>query len=80
MPCASHLVGWTEIAEGKVVGILSFVNREMKGASDALIELEHQYANNIVATTHVHLTKDLCLEVAVAMGYARTSEIGWEIN
>lgn len=60
-----------EIAEGKVVGVISFVyDRGTRDVSDALIELEHRYANSILSTMHIHLTEDRCLEVVVAKGAA----------
>lgn len=60
-----------EMAEKEVVGVISLVyDRETRGVSDALTELEHSYSRNIISTLHVHITEDRCLEVIVARGYA----------
>ena len=38
---------------------------------DKLAQLQHDHTDLIVATTHVHLTHDVCLEVIILRGPAQ---------
>lgn len=46
-------------------------NHHARGLSDRLTCLQHDHHSNIFATTHVHLTHDLCAEMIMIKGKAR---------
>ena len=60
--------GWrTERKE--MIGTITMVyNHHTRGLSDTLTDLQHQFLNLIISTTHVHLDEDNCLEVLVVKG------------
>lgn len=51
------------------VATLSYVYRHHElGLSERVAELQHQHHDLVVATTHVHLDHDHCLETAILRG------------
>ncbi len=60
---------WLESEKGEVVGVINVVyDHNVKGVSDAIIDLQHEFLGNILSTLHVHLSKDQCLEVILVKG------------
>ena len=60
---------WLESEKGEVVGVINVVyDHNVKGISDAIIDLLHEFIGNILSTLHVHLSKDQCLEVILVKG------------
>jgi len=45
-------------------------DHHVRGLSDRLTHLQHDYHGNILATTHVHLDHELCAEVIMIRGKA----------
>ncbi len=43
-------------------------DHHVKGVNDAVLELQHELGDTIVAVQHVHLGEDLCLETLVVDG------------
>ncbi len=41
-----------------------------RGLSEKLTDVQHDHQANVLATTHVHLTHDLCAEMIMATGKA----------
>ncbi len=71
-----HLVqeAW-RTAEGTVVGTLTLVyDHHAPGLSDRLTEIQHRHHHQILATTHVHLDHDVCVEVVILEGRATEIE------
>jgi len=58
---------WEEDRE--VVGVVSMVfNHHQRGLQDRLTELEHHHFTQVIATQHIHLDDDNCLEAAIVRG------------
>lgn len=58
----------------EVAGTITLVyDHHVKGLSDLLLEVQHQYHNLILSVMHVHLTHAHCLEVMVIKGRAGTA-------
>ncbi|MCL6476314.1 MAG: nickel-responsive transcriptional regulator NikR [Firmicutes bacterium] len=56
---------------GEVVGTVTIVyNHEVREISRVLTQLQHQYVDAIVCTTHVHMDEHNCMEVLVVRGSA----------
>lgn len=55
----------------KVVGVMSLVfNHHHRQLQDRLTQLQHEYCQLIVSSTHIHLDADNCLEVIILRGKA----------
>jgi len=66
-----HLIeeGWKRDEEA--VGSITLVyNHEAHHLAHELVHLQHHYHEQILATTHVHLNEDLCVEVILIRGRA----------
>jgi CopG family nickel-responsive transcriptional regulator len=60
---------WLESEKGEVVGIIVVLfDHTVRGVSDALISIQHAFANIISSDMHIHLSEDQCLEVIVVRG------------
>jgi len=60
---------WLESEKGDVIGVLVVVyDHHVKGVSDAIISLQHQFSNIISSNMHIHLSEDQCLEIIVVKG------------
>uniref|UniRef100_A0A7J2TK69 Putative nickel-responsive regulator n=1 Tax=Archaeoglobus fulgidus TaxID=2234 RepID=A0A7J2TK69_ARCFL len=60
---------WLESEKGEVVGVIVVLfDHTVKGVSDALISIQHAFANVISSDMHLHLSEDRCLEVIVVKG------------
>jgi CopG family nickel-responsive transcriptional regulator len=55
--------------QGEMVGTITFVyNHHVRQLTELLTEFQHQHAGVVVATLHVHLDAENCLEVLVVRG------------
>ncbi len=65
-------------AKGLQAGILMLLyNHEVRGLEDFLTDVQHQFADIISATLHVHLRREDCLEAIAVKGSAsRLRELG----
>jgi CopG family transcriptional regulator, nickel-responsive regulator len=55
--------------EGEMVGTVTFVyNHHVRLLTDLLTEFQHQNYGAVIATLHVHLDAENCLEVLVVRG------------
>lgn len=60
---------WLESEKGDVIGVLVVVyDHHVKGVSDAIISLQHQFASIISSNMHIHLSEEQCLEIIVVKG------------
>lgn len=60
-----------EKKEGEVVGSLTLVyDHDVRGVSDKLTDLQHNYPAQVLSGMHVHLDEHNCLEVLVIRGKA----------
>ncbi|MDK2796273.1 MAG: CopG family transcriptional regulator, nickel-responsive regulator [Archaeoglobaceae archaeon] len=60
---------WLESEKGDVIGVLVVVyDHRVKGVSDAIISLQHQFASIISSNMHIHLSEEQCLEIIVVKG------------
>ena len=69
-----HLVTkeW-ETSKGQVVGTVTLVyDHHTHDLGDKLTDLQHEYFQNIVSTTHIHLDAHNCLEVLIVRGKSQT--------
>ncbi len=59
---------WSE-ATGEVIGVLVIVfDHHRRELSSRLLDKEHDWAGEIIATLHLHLDHDNCLEAKVLRG------------
>ncbi len=60
---------WMEKEEGEVVGVVNVLySHSFKGVSDAITGLQHEFYNVITTSMHVHLDKEMCLEMILVRG------------
>ncbi len=58
-------------AEKDVMGVISIVyDHHQHQLQEKVTELQHDFHNEIVSTTHVHMDHDNCLEVIIVRGKA----------
>ncbi len=58
--------------KGKIVGTISIVyDHHQRGVLDRVTEIQHQSGASIIATMHVHVSRDDCLEVIATKGSAK---------
>ncbi|MDD5557709.1 MAG: nickel-responsive transcriptional regulator NikR [bacterium] len=56
-------------AEGEVVGIISMLyDHHQRELSNRLTHVQHDHYTSILSSQHIHLDRDMCLEVVVARG------------
>jgi CopG family nickel-responsive transcriptional regulator len=61
-----------ESPEAAVVGTITIIyDHHSRLLPDKLMDLQHENHNMVIATTHVHIDHDSCLEVVVVKGQAR---------
>ena len=61
---------WTDKRE-EVIGTITMIyDHHARQLSDKLVEIQHDHHDNIMATTHVHLSHDLCAEMIMVRGSA----------
>ncbi|MEM1566582.1 MAG: nickel-responsive transcriptional regulator NikR [Candidatus Bathyarchaeia archaeon] len=62
---------WLQEEKGPQAGVLMLLyDHEVRGLEDALTDVQHNYANIISSTMHVHLTERDCLEAIAVKGDA----------
>ncbi len=62
-----------EAGEEKCVGTISLVyHHHTRQLMTKLTEIQHDYTDEIIANTHIHLDKENCLEVIAVVGPANT--------
>ena len=55
--------------KGIAVGTITLIyNHHLREMADKLMDLQHQYHENIISVLHVHLDEHNCLEVLVVKG------------
>lgn len=55
----------------EVTGVITYVyDHHQRQLQDRVTEVQHHHHDIVVATTHVHLDHDHCLEVAIVKGQA----------
>jgi CopG family nickel-responsive transcriptional regulator len=61
-----------ESPEAAVVGTITIIyDHHSRLLPDKLMDLQHQYHNMVIATTHVHIDQHSCLEVLAVKGQAK---------
>jgi len=61
-----------DASQGEVIGTVTLVyNHHRKDIVNQLVSLQHQFHQGILATTHIHMDKENCLEVLVVKGKAK---------
>jgi CopG family nickel-responsive transcriptional regulator len=62
---------WSK-ANGEVTGVVTLVyDHHKKDLLNGLIDIQHDHQNAIIASQHIHLNHDNCLEVVVIRGKAK---------
>ena len=60
---------WT--SDGQALGTITLIyDHHTRGLTDRLTELQHRYHAGVLASTHVHLTHELCAEMIMVSGKA----------
>lgn len=55
--------------EGQGIGTITFIyNHDFSDVTHRLMHIQHEYHLEIYSSTHVHIDKELCLEVLVIRG------------
>lgn len=55
----------------EVVGTITMIyDHHARQLTDKLVDIQHDHYENILATTHVHLSHDLCAEMIMVRGSA----------
>mgnify|MGYP001087337971 CR=1 FL=1 len=64
---------WLQEQKGTRVGVLVMLyDHEAKGLDEALIDAQHEYADVIYSSMHIHLSERDCLEAIAVKGEAET--------
>ena len=59
--------------KGEVIGTLTFIyDHEIGDVTHKLLHLQHHHHSEISSTTHIHINEDLCLEVLIVRGKAKS--------
>jgi len=59
---------WSD-AHQEVVGTITMVyDHHQRRLADRLVDIQHEHHDQILATTHVHLSHDLCAEMIMVRG------------
>lgn len=59
---------WDTDAREMTATMILVYDHHRAGLSDKLITIQHEYGGLVVATTHVHLDHDHCMEVVILRG------------
>ncbi len=55
--------------KGRVAGVIGVIyNHDVHGVDEKLTDIQHEYIEVIVATLHVHLTKEKCMLAILVRG------------
>ncbi len=74
---------WFEVDEKKeVVGVITFVyDHHKRELVNALLDVQHKYNRHVLASQHIHLDHDHCLEVTIVKGNTETiRELAYKIQ
>ena len=74
---------WSDIEQAQeVVGTITFVySHHKRELVNALLKVQHRYESLVLASQHIHLDHDHCLEVTVVRGSTETiSDLANEIK
>ena len=62
-----------EGSDKEVVGTITYVfDHHKRELLDSIIQIQHEFSDSVIASQHVHLDHDNCLEVAIVKGNAST--------
>jgi CopG family nickel-responsive transcriptional regulator len=54
---------------GEVIGTLTLIyNHHQRGVTEKLVELQHHSGEHVLASTHVHLSHEICAEMIMLRG------------
>lgn len=68
----SALVAEEWLSGEQVVGVINLVfDHHQRQLHERLTDIQHEYGQNIISTTHVHLDHHNCLEVIIVRGRAK---------
>ena len=60
-----------EVGDKEVAGTITIVyNHDEADVVEELLEMQHEYVNNIISSIHVHMDEHNCLEVIIVKGRA----------
>lgn len=60
---------WSVAEKGSVAGAITMIyEHHVRGLSEALMHIQHDYIDVVSSTTHVHLDHDSCLEILAVKG------------
>lgn len=62
---------WARPREKVAATVTLVYNHHAADLADRLADVQHHHASIVVATTHVHLDNDNCLEVVILRGHCR---------
>lgn len=73
---------WICEKRGTGVGAIAMIyGHHMKGLEEGITEIEHEHADTVVSSMHVHLDEDNCLEIiAVRGGASEIQELSNELK
>ncbi|MEO2240816.1 MAG: nickel-responsive transcriptional regulator NikR [Euryarchaeota archaeon] len=60
-------IEWTDRLKGEYYGVLSYVYRHER-AEPELVKVQHDFADVIITTLHVHVSDEKCLEILLMKG------------
>ena len=62
-----------EGGDKEVVGTITYVfDHHKRELLDSIIQIQHEFSDSVIASQHVHLDHDNCLEVAIVKGKPST--------
>jgi len=60
---------WSATEEGNVAGAITMMyDHHVRGLSETLTHVQHEYLGVISSTTHIHLDHDNCMEILAVKG------------
>jgi len=63
------LYEWMNQVDGKRLGVISLVyEHHQRGLSDSLARIQHEHADLIISSVHIHLDHGDCLETVILQG------------
>jgi CopG family nickel-responsive transcriptional regulator len=65
---------WDRGAEA-IATISLIYDHHVRELTERLVEIQHEFGDRVISTTHVHLDHDLCLEVVLARGPANVLKV-----
>lgn len=74
---------WVAIEEAKeVVGVINFIyDHHKRELLNALLDVQHKYSHQVLASQHIHLDHTHCLEVTIVKGKTETvKELAYKIK